>query len=79
LHYLPFQALVRPADQTFLVQRYAVSYTPSASVWLRVMERVAPPVGPGGPTVLAMAPRVDQLPGSRYEVELIGRLFGEHA
>lgn len=79
LHYLPFQALMRPKDQTFLAQRYAVSYAPSASVWLGVMERVARPLGPAGPTVLAMAPRVDQLPGSRYEVELIGRLFGDEA
>lgn len=87
LHYLPFQALVRPGDQTFLAQRYAVAYAPSASVWLRLMDRVAGrtrqagerPVEPAGPTVLAMAPRVDQLPGSRYEVELIGRLFGEDA
>jgi len=71
--------LVRPADRTFLAQRYTVSYAPSASVWLRVKERVVRPVEPSGPTVLAMAPRVDQLPGSRYEVELLGRLFGEDA
>jgi len=29
--------------------------------------------------ILALAPRVEDLPGSRYEVEVVGRLFGDGA
>jgi len=89
LHYLPFQALMRPGDDAFLVERYAVSYAPSASAWVRMLGRaegaggVGPaqpsPTEPTVPRILAMAPRVDELPGSRYEVEVIGRLFGDRA
>ena len=77
LHYLPFQALMRPEDDSFLVERYAVSYAPSASTWVRMVERAGPAAA--DPRVLAMAPRVGDLPGSRYEVEVIGRLFGDKA
>jgi CHAT domain-containing protein/tetratricopeptide (TPR) repeat protein len=82
LHYLPFQALLRPEDEAFLVERYAVSYAPSASTWSRLVTRA-----PGqhvsehqaGNLMLALAPRVGDLPGSRYEVEAVGRLFGDSA
>jgi len=83
LHYLPFQALLRSPDDSFLAERYAVSYAPSAGAWVRLVgpspeegsaEQAAPVTLPGT-RVLAMAPRVEELPGSRYEVEVIGRLF----
>jgi len=74
LHYLPFAALRKAgAAQPFLVERYVVTTVPSASVWLRLRDRRDPPPAGG---VLALAPRVDALPGSRVEVEAIGRLFG---
>jgi CHAT domain-containing protein len=77
LHYLPFAAL-RDASTSapFLVQRYVVTTVPSAAVWMRLRGRVdsAP-----GTEVLALAPRVDALPGSRDEVEAIGRAFGVRA
>ena len=89
LHYLPFQALLRPSDDRFLIERYSVSYAPSASGWLRLRDRARPnrevevsrPGRSSAPsrTILAMAPRVSELPGSRYEVEVIGRLFGDGA
>ncbi|MEJ2204219.1 MAG: CHAT domain-containing protein [Gemmatimonadota bacterium] len=87
LHYLPFQALLDPRTGTFLVERYAISYAPSAGAWVRLSEstgmmapdamrdRAAAAAGGQAPRVLAMAPRPDTLPGSRYEVEAIGRLF----
>jgi CHAT domain-containing protein len=78
LHYAPFAALIGaapPGAGEYLIQRYRLSFTPSASIWLRLHDR-APPVGSG---VLALAPRVDALPGSAAEVAAIGRLFGTDA
>jgi len=73
LHYAPFAALLGPVE--YLIQRYRLTYTPSASVWLRLHDRLSP-VGSG---VLALAPRVDVLPGSAAEVAAIGRLYGTDA
>lgn len=76
LHYVPFAALRGPpGPDEYLVQRYRLAYTPSASVWLRLKDR-ASPTGFG---VLALAPRVDALPGSAAEVAAIGRLYGTKA
>jgi CHAT domain-containing protein len=78
LHYAPFAALLGAPSRglgEYLVQRYRVTYTPSASVWLRLHDR-DPTAGSG---VLALAPRVDALPGSAAEVAGIGRLFGTDA
>jgi CHAT domain-containing protein/tetratricopeptide (TPR) repeat protein len=76
LHYAPFAALLGPPGPTpYLVERYRISYAPSASVWARLQDPA-----PGLPDgVLALAPRVDALPGSAAEVAAIGRLFGAHA
>jgi CHAT domain-containing protein len=80
LHYLPFAALVIPAasvgaTEQFLVERYVLAYTPSASVWVKHAAR------PGSVShrVLALAPREGALPASRDEVEAIGRLYGSRA
>jgi len=78
LHYAPFAALLGArgsGQEEYLVQRYRLTYAPSASVWLRLHQR-ALPVGSG---VLALAPRVDALPGSVAEVAAIGRLYGTDA
>jgi CHAT domain-containing protein len=77
LHYLPFDALLRAGSpERFLAERYAVSYVPSASVWVRLGER---PVAAGPITVLALAPRAGPLPGSREEVEAIRTVYGSRA
>ena len=79
LHYVPFAALLgAPGPAEYLVQRYRLTYTPSASVWLRLQGR-ARAAGPGDDGVLAFAPRVDALPGSRAEVAAIGKIFGTRA
>jgi CHAT domain-containing protein len=79
LHYLPFTALRKAgAPQPFLVQHYLVTTVPSASVWLRLRDRTDPPSASRG-GVLALAPRIDALPGSRVEVGAIGRVFGARA
>ena len=77
LHYLPFAALLEEGGRRrFLIQRYELATTPSASVWLALEERGhAPTRG----TLLAFAPRADALPGSRREVETIIRLAGGSA
>jgi CHAT domain-containing protein len=77
LHYLPFAALLASPSgpDAYLVQRYRLSFTPSASVWLRLHARAQSPVS----GVLALAPRVEALPGSAEEVAAIGRLFGSRA
>jgi CHAT domain-containing protein len=77
LHYLPFAALVVPGPpEQLLIERYLIEYVPSASVWLRLRDRPAPPQGGG---VLALAPRAAALPGSRAEVAAIQRIFGARA
>jgi CHAT domain-containing protein/tetratricopeptide (TPR) repeat protein len=74
LHYLPFAALLDGASrEQFLVERYDVAVTPSASVWLALADH---PVERGATGVLALAPRTDVLPASRREVTAVGRLGG---
>jgi len=77
LHYLPFAALLRGEPDQFLVERYDVTYVPSASVWLRLADRRRSEQP--GDRVLLLAPRPDALPASRAEVEAIGRLYGTTA
>jgi CHAT domain-containing protein len=70
LHYLPFQALLRPAPdgERFLIESYDIAYTPSASVWAEFARRDSA-VEAGG--TLAMAPQPDALANSAAEVERI--------
>jgi CHAT domain-containing protein/tetratricopeptide (TPR) repeat protein len=76
LHYAPFAALLGAlGPDAFLIQRYRVTYAPSASVWLRLRARARSAAS----GVLALAPRVDALPASGAEVAAIGRLFGNRA
>lgn len=78
LNYLPFATLLRTGPDRrdeFLVQRFAIGYAPSASVRVRLSDRR--PAALSG--VLAMAPRPDELPGSRREVASIGALYGTQA
>jgi len=74
LHYLPFGALLGGSGPgQFLIERYEVAVTPSASVWVALGDRPAGPVSTG---TLALAPRPDVLPGSRREVAAVARLGG---
>jgi CHAT domain-containing protein len=76
LHYLPFAALVRRGTKDeFLVERYDIGYAPSATAWVQLGTRE----WPMGNRVLALAPRDQQLPGSRDEVEAIRGLYGSDA
>ncbi|HYL55484.1 MAG TPA: CHAT domain-containing tetratricopeptide repeat protein [Gemmatimonadales bacterium] len=76
LHYAPFAALLgAPGPDAYLIQRYRLTFVPSASLWLRLGARDRPT----GSGVLALAPRVGVLPGSAAEVAAIGRLFGTRA
>jgi CHAT domain-containing protein len=75
LQYLPFAALIDSARR-FLVSRYDLAMTPSASVWIALGDR---PTGPGGTGLLAFAPRPATLPGSNQEVATIQRLAGVDA
>jgi CHAT domain-containing protein/tetratricopeptide (TPR) repeat protein len=82
LHYVPFAALLgAPGPQEYLIERYRLTFVPSASVWLG-LERRGRSRGPGAGAragVLALAPHVDALPGSAAEVAAIGRIFGDRA
>ncbi len=74
LNYLPFAALIDGAHgDRFLIERYELALTPSASVWLALGERPRP-AATGG--LLAFAPLPAELPGSRREVAAIERLMG---
>jgi CHAT domain-containing protein/tetratricopeptide (TPR) repeat protein len=74
LHYLPFAALIGGAGQgQFLVERYQLMVTPSASVWLALGAR---PPAHATAGVLAFAPQPAELPASRREVAAIARLGG---
>jgi CHAT domain-containing protein len=76
LHYAPFAALLgAPGPDAYLIQRYRLTYVPSASLWLRIHGRDLSQAS----GVLALAPRVEALPGSAAEVAAIGRLFGTRA
>jgi CHAT domain-containing protein len=82
LHYLPFASLVIPrasgvagVREQFLIERYVLSYAPSASVWIKHGASDAAP----SDRVLALAPRAARLPASRAEVEAIGRIYGSRA
>jgi CHAT domain-containing protein len=77
LHYLPFAALLggEPGSR-FLIERYSVAVTPSASVWLAAGDRRSSPAGRG---LVALAPRWDALPGSLRELSAIARLAGPEA
>lgn len=90
LHYLPFAALLRRGEQDeFLIERYDISYAPSASVWVRLGERNRHASGnalsqagrtrPRTGRVLALAPSARALPGSREEVEAIRAMYGRSA
>jgi CHAT domain-containing protein/Tfp pilus assembly protein PilF len=85
LHYLPFQALLRPGTrgERFLIESYDIAYTPSASVWseLGLRDRASRERG-----LLAMAPQPDALANSATEVRALSRggvpsdvLIGSHA
>jgi CHAT domain-containing protein len=77
LHYLPFAALRGPgASGQFLVQRYEIGTVASAAAWL---DNLARPMRSATNTLLALAPRPADLPGSRAEVRAISDLYGEDA
>jgi CHAT domain-containing protein len=72
LHYVPFQALLRPDPhgESFLIESYDIAYTPSASVWAELARREPETRGRG---LLAMAPQPDALINSAAEVQTISR------
>ena len=72
LHYLPFGALIDRLTGRFLIERYEIVVTPSASVWLALAARGARQSA----GVLTLAPRPAALPASRNEVNAIARLAG---
>ena len=77
LRFLPFEALtIGSAPHRFLVERFTVTYAPSASLWLRLSDRPRNTTSDG---VLAFAPRTDALPASRGEVKAIGDIYGARA
>jgi CHAT domain-containing protein len=76
LHYLPFAALLAGTRDSYLVERYDISYVPSAAIWMELGARRR---APAGGKVLAVAPFPGSLPGSRDEVRAIGRLYGRNA
>lgn len=68
LHYAPFAAFIAGnAGDQFAAQRYDLSFTPSASVWLTVDEQKREPTR----GILAFAPRADALRGTASEVAAI--------
>ena len=77
LHYLPFAALLGGTGrERFLVERFQVMVTPSASVWLALGARTPLHTTRG---VLAFAPQPERLPASRGEVAAVARLGGGDA
>ena len=74
LHYLPFAALLGGAGrEQFLIERFQVMVTPSASVWLALGARTPRHTTRG---ILAFAPQPERLPASRGEVAAVARLGG---
>lgn len=74
LHYLPFAALIGGAERDqYLIERFQVEITPSASIWLALGARRRPRAASG---VLALAPAPAALAASQAEVESIARIGG---
>lgn len=77
LHFLSFAALIAPGTpDRFLVDRFQIAYTPSATVWVQLGQRRFRSLPDG---VLALAPNVKRLPGSEKEAMAIGRIYGRNA
>ena len=77
LHYLPFGALLEQGPSgLFLVQRYEIGTVASGSVWLHLRAR---PSRSDRNTLLALAPRLTDLPGAQAEVRAIADLYGPDA
>ena len=77
LHYLPFAALLEPGPSGLsLVQRYDIGTVASAAVWLHLRAR---PMRSDGNNLLALAPQLADLPGTRAEVRAIADLYGADA
>ena len=77
LHFLSFASLIAPGNpDRFLVDRYEVAYTPSATVWLELGQRQPRSIRDG---VIALAPNATRLPGSRSEALAIGRIHGRNS
>ena len=76
LHFLPFQALITN-DRKFLIEKYNIFYTPSASVYVFCKDKKQAEIT----EVLAMAlgdldlGDFSGLPGTKYEVNQIGNIF----
>jgi len=75
LHFLSFAALLAP-DNRFLLDRFDVAYTPSATVWAQISDR---PVHAMPSSIIALAPRTRELPGTLTEVSAIRRIYGKSA
>jgi CHAT domain-containing protein/tetratricopeptide (TPR) repeat protein len=73
LHYMPLAALLDRESGRFLIQRYELSVTPSASIWLSLGRRQPSGQASG---VLALAPRPDKMPGSGLEVAAVADFMG---
>ena len=77
LHYLPFQAL--DTGSGYLIEQYALSVWPSASVGVQLRNRSAT----GGASLLAFGnPTTDKnvpLPGAEREVQQLSGLFARHS
>jgi CHAT domain-containing protein len=73
LHFLSFASLMQPQTDHFLVDRYDISYTPSATVWAQLKDRPARALPAG---VLALAPNIQRLPATKDEVGAISRIYG---
>lgn len=74
LHYLPFAALVNHSGMA-LTREYDLTLAPSASVWLAIRARPRRPAT----GILTLAPRSDELTGTRLEAAAIDRLSGGRA
>jgi CHAT domain-containing protein len=76
LYFLSFASLIAPGSaDRFLIERFGISYAPSAAVWFELAKR--PQARPRG-AVIALAPSIDRLPASRTEVENMGRIYGRN-
>jgi CHAT domain-containing protein len=72
LHYLPFAALWDAEYQRYLVQDYAVTYAPSASVLQFILDKRSPDQG----RLLAMGNPDGSLPYAEDEAEAVANLYG---
>jgi CHAT domain-containing protein/Tfp pilus assembly protein PilF len=82
LNYTPFNALKSPATKQFLIENYAISVAPSATIFVLSSERAARLSRPGPERLLGVGNPLlpasyEPLPGTQQEVDELAKFYDQ--